>query len=270
MLQPPSLLCRGRCAAAALAGGTEHLSSPGSSRAEAPSGLAWARTGTAGKTGGEAPGPARCEPAAPGPFLTSGPRLTSAPEETGSRLGLAPPRPRLPWSPHTAGAAAAGAVPPRPGVPALSLTSAAAAEDGRGAARRAAASPRSAGRCGAFAPRALPQRCGLAALRAGRAAPLPPLRHELLGGCREGEAAVEREEGGEGGGGGRAGVLPAGAGAVRWTEPRAPGGGGSPSARGFPGRGGLRGLGPSCMSALPPSLPAGSASRSGLRLVANG
>lgn len=215
------------------------------------------------KDWGGAPGPARCEPAAPGPFITSGPRLTSAPEETGSRLGLAPPRARLPWSPHTAGAAAAGAVPPRPGVPALSLTSAAAAEDGRGAARRAAASSRSAGRCGAFALRALPQRCGPAALRAGRAAgPAPPLRHELLGGRREGEAAVEREEGGEGGGGGggRASFLPAGAGAVRWTEPRAPGGGG-PLAR--------EGCGASGRPACPPS-PPGSASRGGLRPGAKG
>lgn len=204
------------------------------------------------KDWGGAPGPARCEPAAPGPFITSGPRLTSAPEETGSRLGLAPPRARLPWSPHTAGAAAAGAVPPRPGVPALSLTSAAAAEDGRGAARRAAASPRSAGRCGAFALRALPQRCGPAALRAGRAAgPAPPLRHELLGGRREGEAAVEREEGGEGGGGGgrgRAGVLP-----PRWGRGCEVDGAPRSGRRRSPGPGGLRGLGPSCM----PSLPAG-------------
>ncbi|XP_064892681.1 small G protein signaling modulator 2 isoform X5 [Columba livia] len=94
--------------------------------------------------------------------------------------------PPLPWSPRSRGGG--GRCGPAPG-------DVSAAEDGGGAAPVPAACPRSAALRGPSAPRAP------AALSAGTAAaPLPaprsPRRHELLGGRREGEAAVEREEGG--------------------------------------------------------------------------
>lgn len=76
---------------------------------------------------------------------------------------------RLPLAPRQR---RAGAVPPRlpvspPAGGPSRLTSAGAAEDGRGAARCAAAPPCRAGRCRAFAPRALPQRSRRTALSAG-------------------------------------------------------------------------------------------------------
>lgn len=141
----------------------------------------------------------------------------------GAPVAMVPP---LPWSPRSRGGG--GRCGPAPG-------DVSAAEDGGGGAPVPAACPRSAALRGPSAPRAP------AALSAGTAAaPLPaprsPRRHELLGGRREGEAAVEREEGGE-----RAAAR---------AEPRLP-----PLRKAeVPSPGGLRGLGP---PARPPAARSG-------------